>query len=86
MTDYDNCRCLDIHLEHQKLSTEHLTTYENKEDDASVLSNTLKIKCQPLQATQQKTASLIVSHSAINSFTSSRDNLNQTLFKVRTKG
>ncbi|CAF4483957.1 unnamed protein product [Rotaria socialis] len=71
LTDYDNCRCLDIHLEHQNLSTENTTTYENKEDDASVLSNKAKIGSQSLKATEQKTSSLAVFHSDITSLTSS---------------
>ncbi|CAF4049780.1 unnamed protein product [Rotaria sp. Silwood2] len=84
LTDYDNRRCLDIHSEHQKSPTKDVITYQNKEDDVSILSNTAQIKKQLLPVTQQKT-SLTNLSSAITSIVSSNVNMNQTLFKVRTR-
>ncbi|CAF3808973.1 unnamed protein product [Rotaria sordida] len=84
LTDYDNRRCLDIHSEYQKLSTKDAITYQNKDDDLSILSNTVQIKSQLLPATQQKT-SLTNLSSAITSVVSSNTHMIQTLFKVRTR-
>jgi hypothetical protein len=70
LTDYDNRRCLDIHSKHQKSSKQDAITYENKEDETSTSSS--------ISAIQKMTPS--------NSVTSSNADVNQTLFKVRTRG
>ncbi|CAF3508369.1 unnamed protein product [Rotaria sp. Silwood1] len=84
LTDYDNRRCLDIHSEYQKLSTKEAITYQNKDDDISILSKTAHIKSQLLPITQQKT-SLTNFSSTITNVVSSNVNMNQTIFKVRTR-
>jgi hypothetical protein len=73
LTDYDNQRCLDIHSEHQKSSKQDAITYKNKEDETSTSSSI---------STIQKMTSSAMS----NSVTSSNADVNQTLFKVRTRG
>jgi hypothetical protein len=82
LTDYDNQRCLDVHLEHQKSPKINNVTYGNKDDEVSVSSNTAQIKNQLLQTKTSKATSSITG----TSVTSSNAERNQTLFKIRTRG
>ncbi len=71
LTDYDNRRCIEIHSKKDQI------TYENVQDETSISSIPVQTKSQLLQK-----PSVPIS----NSITSSNTDVNQTLFKVRTKG
>jgi len=71
LTDYDNRRCIEIHSKKDSI------TYQNVQDETSISSISVQTKNQLLQTT-----SIPISNSIISSNT----NINQTLFKIRTKG
>lgn len=85
LTDYDNRRCIDIHFNDQSHPTMNNGTYENKDDNISVLTNAIQSKDQVLQRSKQKNSSTFISDIITDNF-NSETNSDQTLFKIRTKG
>lgn len=70
LTDYDNRRCLKIHSDYEK------TTYQTSENDEPSITST------DIQKTDNKTSKAI--ENSISNI--SNTNINQNLFKIRTKG
>jgi hypothetical protein len=61
----------------QKSSKKDPITYPNEEDETSILTSIAQTNAQLLQSTPKKIS---------DSITSSNTDINQTLFKIRTRG